>query len=417
MREGARLLFASNGHGEDAIACQLLDRLRARIDPARVDAWPMVGDGAAYAERGVTIVGAPNRLPSDGFATLSLRLLARDLRAGWVRTHVRQLAAARAMRGRYDLIVAVGDVVPIAAAVLASAPFVFVGCAKSEYYGHGWGYTALERRWLARHCLAAFPRDALTARALADAGVRVRDVGNPMMDDLEGRGASFGLASGDLAIACLPGSRADAPRNARRLLALLPDAARLGAPVTYLFAVGRDFDASMLAGDGWTVEREHEGDAAGAIELRLARDAGTRALVVRGRDAFADALRRATLVIGMAGTANEQAIGLGRPLVVLPAAGGQGEAFVRMKMRYFGDAAVRASAEPGALAETIVALLRDPARCARMAAAGRERMGAPGASDAISDEIIARLDSVSAREARRGAPAPERAKLTRGSAA
>lgn len=396
MAAAARLLFVSNGHGEDAIACQLLDRMRALDASTPIDAWPMVGDGAAYAERGVPIVGPRNRLPSDGFATLSLALLWKDLRAGWVRTHLRQVAAARALRGRYDLVLAVGDVVPIAAAVLARTPFVFVGCAKSAYYGPRWGYTALERRWLARHCVTAYARDRLTANELAAARVPARYVGNPMMDDLEGRGATFSLAADELVIACLPGSRGDAPENARRLLALVPRGERLGARVTYLLAVAPSFDAGELGAAaldalGWRDVPPGEDDAADGIVRRLARDATTRALVVRAPGAFADALRRSTLVIGMAGTANEQAVGLGRPLVVVPAAGGQGQAFVRMKMRYFGESAVRGSEEPRAFAECVTSLLRDDARRARMAAAGRERMGEPGASDAIARDVLARL--------------------------
>ena len=148
-RRTDRVLFVSNGHGEDAIACKVIDRVRRLAHRRAVElrAWPMVGRGDAYVRWSVPIVGVPNHLPSEGFATLDARLFARDLRAGWLATHWRQVQAARALRGRYALIVAVGDVVPIAAARLARTPCVFIGCAKSAYYGPGYGYTALERRW------------------------------------------------------------------------------------------------------------------------------------------------------------------------------------------------------------------------------------------------------------------------------
>src|SRR5690606_13173982 len=126
------------------------------------------------------------------------------------------------------------------------------------------------------------------------------------------------------------------------------------------------------------------------VVMRLDHPAGMQALVTKGR--FADVLRLSSLVVGMAGTANEQAIGLGIPLVAVPAAGIQGERYVRMKMEYFGGSALYAPRDPDAIAGALAQLLADPGRCARMAAAGRERMGEPGASDAIAAAILRHFD-------------------------
>ena len=128
--------------------------------------------------------------------------------------------------------------------------------------------------------------------------------------------------------------------------------------------------------------------------MRLDHPAGMRVLVAKGR--FADVLRLSRVVVGMAGTANEQAVGLGIPLVAVPSSGVQGERYVRMKMEYFGEAAVLAPRQPDAVAAAVAGLLSDPARRARMAAAGRERMGLPGGSDAIAAAILARLDALAA---------------------
>ncbi len=175
----------------------------------------MVGPGDAYRASGLPIVGSPNMLPSEGFATLSLALLARDLRAGWIDTHVRQWRAAVRLRDRYDLAVAVGDVVPMMAARLARLPFLFVGCAKSAYYGRGWGYSRWERHLLRRGSVGCFPRDRLTAAELARAGTECSYVGNPMMDGLEPSGKALDARSGARVIACLPGSRGDSERTRR----------------------------------------------------------------------------------------------------------------------------------------------------------------------------------------------------------
>ncbi|MBK8457211.1 MAG: hypothetical protein IPL47_08990 [Phyllobacteriaceae bacterium] len=91
------LLVVGNGHGEDAILGRIVDALGAdEGQRLSIDAWPMVGKGEAFTHRGLPLVGAFNLLPSGGFATLDPRLLFRDLIAGWISTHWRQIMAARA---------------------------------------------------------------------------------------------------------------------------------------------------------------------------------------------------------------------------------------------------------------------------------------------------------------------------------
>jgi hypothetical protein len=62
-----------------------------------------------------------------------------------------------------------------------------------------------------------------------------------------------------------------------------------------------------------------------------------------------------------------------------------------MKMQYFGDAAIAVNRDPDKIASAINDLMSDPERRARMAQAGRARMGEPGASRAIAREVLARL--------------------------
>jgi hypothetical protein len=50
------LLFLSNGHGEDAIGCNVLDCVLAdTARPLAIDAWPMVGAGTLYRNRVIPI--------------------------------------------------------------------------------------------------------------------------------------------------------------------------------------------------------------------------------------------------------------------------------------------------------------------------------------------------------------------------
>lgn len=394
-----RVRFVTNGHGEDHIAGKLIEALRTARVPACVDAWPMVGRGTEFARRDVPVRGPFNRLPSEGFGTLALSLFLRDLRAGWLRTHARQLRAAVAARGEVDLVVSVGDVVPLAAAVLMRAPFVFVGCAKSCYYDARRPYTALEVRLL-RRAAAVFPRDAPTTAHLRRSGVPARFVGNPMMDDLEPTHEDLGVAPDTTVVGCLPGSRGDAEANAVQLLRVAARTAVVHGrastrtdPPQFVFAVTTSFDlaraAAAAAIDTPSWRRVATAPPGGAVAMRLEGPAGARAHFVRGR--LADVLHRSRVVIGLAGTANEQAVGLGKPLLTFATAGVQGAAFARMKARFFGESAQLVPPRPEAVAAELLSLLGDPLRQARMAAAGRARMGGPGASTAIARHIAAVL--------------------------
>src|SRR4030067_897644 len=109
-------------------------------------------------------------------------------------------------------------------------------------------------------------------------------------------------------------------------------------------------------------------DPARGIVLKLAHARGPAAGVVKGK--FADVLRRSQVVVGLAGTANEQAGGLGKPLITFPGLI-QGPQFVRMKMRLFDAAAIAVPPHPEVVARALVDLLRDPATPARMSRGGR----------------------------------------------
>ena len=392
------VLFLSNGHGEDAIAGRLIDALQAQGLPrAQMAGWAMVGHGAAYETRGITRIGPANLLPSEGFGTLGLRPFLRDLRAGWIGTHRAQARFARALRGQYRLLVAVGDVVPLLATHLARTPTAFVSCAKSAYYDGRTGHTAPER-WLMRRATAVFPRDALTADRLRAAGVANQAVGNPMMDGLTPTAAGWFCEPGQfreqgrLGLLMLPGSRGDATANAMALLMAVQGAAEGRFVALFactgavdLAAISHEASAGRLG--GW---RASGLPVAEARWLDLSHFAGGRAILAR--DVFPEMLMAAEFAIGMAGTANEQAMGHGLPLIVVPGRGNQGVSYMRMKRAFYGPAAIEVSRIETDLAPALDALLGDPERQAMMRAEGRARMGGPGASAAIATVILGLME-------------------------
>lgn len=388
----ARLLLISNGHGEDLIGSVLAARLVGR--GFAVSALPLVGVGEAYAAAGIPVEIEGVNLPSGGFVRHGLRHLLVDALHGGFSLTKRQIRALKMASRRADLTVCVGDCLLILAArFFGRLPLVFLPTAKSDYINPHW---PIEVRLMRRYCRMVFPRDALTAASLSRRGVAASFAGNLMMDALEFKGPDLASPAGVRTIALLPGSRAEAYGNmgeiADTVLALEEEAGS-GECFRHLAAMagGLDFEgfSGCLRPRGWLPAAAAPGERERGITGHLvygAGEAAVRITFIQGR--FADVLAACDVVLGLAGTANEQAAGLGKPIVTFPGRGPQiTPGFVAAQSRLLGEAIAVVEREPRAAARELLDILRDDERRARMARAGRERMGPPGGAERIAEEI------------------------------
>ncbi len=367
-----RVLLVSNGYGEDAMGAVLGRTLRNL--GAAVSAYPLVGTGHAYQQHALPLLDPRRTLPTAGFGfRTGVRAAWQDLRAGWVRLTLAQRRILRRRRGQQELVVAVGDVFCLWMAAAADpGNVVYVPTAKSEYNDP---HRALELalvRWLAR---LSFPRDEVTATRYRRAGLPAEYLGNLMMDCLEFTGESFEIPPGAPVVLLLPGSRQDAPKNCASLCAVAEVVADTKPDAHFLVAVSPTVDPAELArGCGGTLEEDwlnREG-----VRLRMTRQ-------------FGDAVLQASVVVGMAGTAHEQAAGLGKPVVAYPGGGLQFTSkFLRLQARLLGDAVV-AVPGPQEAARWVVWLLEDPEERLRRGRVGQERMGPPGAAARMARRLLA----------------------------
>jgi uncharacterized protein (TIGR03492 family) len=367
------VLIVTNGRGEDTIGAAIAARLSRST---AVTAYPLVGLGEAYG--GVPLVDPRRELPSGGFALRSgIRALLPDLRAGGLSFWRQQRAALRSRAGRDRVIVVIGDVYGLWMASHTRAPIVFVATAKSDFNER---HRAYEITIIRRHAAAVFARDARTADALRRRRVDARFAGSPGVDVIPPPAGPLPVPPGAPVVLLLPGSRADALRNMIELLRLCR---RVGEtePAVFVAALHPFLETVRVVRDavaaGWAVD--------GAF-LRSAT-----AAVLLTRD-FGSAVRLATTVVGLAGTASEQAAALAKPIVAFPPAGAvqYTAGFMRLQHRLLGDALLP-TANWQQAAEATVRLLRSPDERIRRGAAGRERMGPPGAVPAIAAEAERRL--------------------------
>lgn len=382
------ILLVSNGFGEMAIVTYIARAIRAQDGTARIEHLPLVG--RLPSDAWPTAVGPQADMPSGGLiAYWNVRNLAADIGAGLGALTLRQFRFLSGQRQR-DVIVAVGDIYCLSLSLIAARrPTLFVATAKSDYVAP---HSGIELA-IARHAAAAFARDEATAASMRAAGVAASYAGNIMMDGVERTGVDLGLKPDALVIAVLPGSRSDAAAAAaaqmERVAVIAQRMVSRGRMVQALVSIAPSVEAAAVRDAIRNVGFDLTEPAPGVGVIASARRDNLELALVRG--AFGDMIAAAAIVLGQAGTANEQAAGCGKPVI---AAAQPGEApekmqWYRMRQkRLLGDALLVLQPEPHAFAAEIVRLIDDPQRIAHMAYTGRQRMGSSGGAQAIAHKAL-----------------------------
>lgn len=377
-----KVFFLSNGAGEDAIASRIIKNLQAR--GVEACAFPLVGVGEAYDKIGVEKLGPSHILPSQGLSNESLKSLGRDLTHGLLGHLYRSYRFLREMAKTQPLVVACGDVFLLVMCKLAGLKRVlFIGTAKSSYHHR---YNLIER-WLMRStAFLSLVRDEKTSLELRSQGVRSDYVGNVMMDELKASGRSFeGVTKGE-AIALFPGSRENAYEDFSLMMEVLQRAIVLGFGFSGLVAVAPSLEHERLVeavdGELWGWEATQE---EGSFGYLMHREKELRIYLLDG--SMGDTLAFSSLAFGQAGTANEQAAGMGLPVLAVHSQGLDRLGWYRGRQKGLLGECLVVATELQEAAEQLVFWQNNPGEVERLGAIGRERMGRPGASQTIASLI------------------------------
>jgi uncharacterized protein (TIGR03492 family) len=389
-----QVLFISNGHGEDLNAVQIVKSLRQHQPQLQIGAMPIVGYGNAYRNLNIDIIGPTEFLPSGGFVYNSTFKLLEDIRSGLFTLLWRQIHATRKYGSDCEAVFAIGDVVALVGAYLTGKPYMAFISSSSAYYENRMQFDRLTD-WLLKsdRCRQIFTRDRYTAQMLNEQGyTKAICVGLPAMDALELTGKDLQLMPNLPFVALLPGSRLpEAGTNLQLLLdlaiattPLFPDGIQFYAAVTPNLCLPDKtgiIQVQQLAAqrgwvyhaEGYLTHPEHQ------IKLRCIYDA------------FADILHQCDLVVGMAGAAIEQAVGLGKPVIQIPSAGPQFTyTFAEAQMRLLGSSVQTIGTKPAdgetitQAAQAIWRTLRDEAYLQQCRENGLERIGGAGGGDAMA---------------------------------
>ena len=421
------LLCLSNGHGEDVIAVRIGQELQHHPAAPEVAALPLVGEGRAYSQLGIPIIGSVRTMPSGGFIYMEGRQLLRDLRGGLLQLTWAQFKAVRRWGKKGGVILAVGDIVPLLFAWLSGASYAFVGTAKTDYYVRdeagplpkrsrwetwsGSVYYPWERWLMSRpRCKGVFPRDKLTTEILQQWSIPAFDLGNPMMDGIYPENpepifyepdAELKEVQRPLIVTLLPGSRApEAYNNWQQIVRALAGLLDTFSDRSLLFlgaiAPGLSLDPLCQTLETWAWRQQPPELTVSNIQLN---DPGAltftqkNATLILTQDDYNLCLLKSDCCIAMAGTATEQFVGLGKPAIAIPGKGPQfTPAFAEAQTRLLGPSLILVE-HPDKVGSVMQQLLRDPDWLQLIAENGHQRMGQPGAAKRIANCLMERFKS------------------------
>ena len=315
----SNFLILSNGHGEDLSGAIIGKELEKQGH--NVEAMPLVGRGSFYTDNNIVLVGKQKEFKTGGIGYTSLRGRLTELFEGQIIFLVTNFFRLLFLAHKYDCLLVVGDIVPILGAWLTKLPvIVYLVAYSSHYEGQ------LRLPWPSKFCLCSkrfigiYCRDNLTSDDLTrQLNKPVFFLGNPFMDQvLKPRNK---LPSFSKRLAILPGSRRpELDNNISLLLKVVScfpaENSQLSIDMALVGSLD-DFSLKNLANSlGWHFLPAVNGK--GPDQLLLINNK-----INIYRNSFVEVLQASDIVLAMAGTASEQAVGLGKPVVQFPGNGPQ----------------------------------------------------------------------------------------------
>ena len=303
-----------------------------------VKALPLVGNGESYLKAGIKVLGKTKSFSTGGMGYTSLKGRILELIQGQIIYLIKRIYLLFLISSKYDLLVVVGDVLPVTLAWLTRLPVVTYLVAYSSHYEG-----KLKLPWPCSNCLSSdkflkvYARDKLTADDLKKKIFgKVEFIGNPFMDPFLTRHQSLPKHNKRLGI--LPGSRMpEVGENLCLILKVIENVTNLNSKntdISFDVALVHTLDdyslKNIITLDGWRLcfptNKDHP--------LKIIKN---NSIVNVYRDSFVKVVQSSNVLISMAGTATEQAVLLGKLIVQIEGKGPQFNAsFAEAQRRLLG---------------------------------------------------------------------------------
>ena len=392
MKEKSNLMILSNGHGEDLISSYLIKSLINKNEDINISVLPIVGKGNRFKNLPVEILGPRKVFPSGGVIRGNVKNLFNDIKSGLLNSTYKQIKAIRNKRDSVNLSIVIGDIYALLlTGLFSNSDIIFIPTAKSEYID---GHYKVEKYLMKRYAMLVLPRDLKTTNDLINYGINAKFHGNLMMDCFEINNIDFNLNSESNKIGLLPGSREESYDNMLDFIKVIKELEKLKKEKNeFLTPVVSDFSIKKfkdkLINHNWDIIEENIDNDNIMMKIISPSRLNTIYIINNG---FGDVLDQAKLFIGMAGTANEQAVGMGKPVITFPSSGVQFSfEFASNQKRLLGEGIKLMERDFKKVAYALIELLEDEKEYIKRSTSGRKRMGEKGAIDDISNLIVKHL--------------------------
>ncbi len=332
----SKILILSNGHGED-LSGSLIARQLVKTGYS-VNALPIVGNGNHYEKEKIKIIGKTKIFRTGGIGYNTFKGRLSEIFGGEIFYLLKRLYLTYKIRKKYDYFLVVGDIVPIFFAwVCKKYFFTYLVAYSSHYEGK------LKLPWPSKFFLLSqmakkiYARDSLTANDLTlQLKKKVTFLGNPFMDKFFLRDEE--IEKSEFSIGLFPGSRLpEILENLVLILELLETLSdlRYFQKIEYNFAIVNALSSSKIK----EIFRNRKWFYFEKIKEKHLLKFQYNSLVVNIYwNNFEKILLKSKCCISMAGTAAEQAIGLGKPVIQIEGKGPQfTKSFAEAQRRLLGE--------------------------------------------------------------------------------
>ncbi|MGL5722560.1 MAG: hypothetical protein ACRCY4_09195 [Brevinema sp.] len=371
----------ANGYAEEMMASTLMDQIRLELGD-RVDDYFFVGgslvsSGRWYQDKRFATFYSGGISPSGGFPTRSIKGFFSDLFAGVFRGPFKLSSFVKQWADNgLEMVVVVGDFLLLATAMPAlkrkKVPCVFIPTAKSD---HIQPHFKIEKKYIKKYASISFPRDEKTAQDFQEFGINAEYAGNLMQDLLVP--SAKPLKADEPIIALLPGSREESYGNFYKILSVVE---RIHKPVHWALVQASVLDPAKIE-QVFLSRNWQKGDSCWTHST-------SKVYVYSGSEFDSVALGCIT-AISLAGSAGEQIVGLGKPVVGFKGVGPQStDGRMQDNAKLLGEAFIYEQNVPEGVAKTLNTLLTNDGLRASKGALGIERMGQTGGSKRIAQKLI-----------------------------
>ncbi len=331
----SRILFLSNGHGED-LSGSLIAKQFVKSGYS-VHALPIVGKGNHYEKEKIKIIGKTKEFSTGGIGYNSLKGRLTEIFGGEIFYVLKRLYLTYKIRKKYDYFFVVGDIVPVFFAWVCKKDFfIYLVAYSSHYEGK------LKLPWpsqfflLSQKAKKIYTRDSLTADDLTlQLKKKVSFLGNPFMDKFFSRNKE--LKESAFSIGLFPGSRSpEILDNFVFMLEVLEALSdfRYFQKIEFNFAIVNALSSSKIK----EIFQNRRWLNLETIKEKYLLKFQYKSLEVNIYwNNFDKILLKSKCCISMAGTAAEQAIGLGKPVIQIEGKGPQfTKSFAEAQRRLLG---------------------------------------------------------------------------------